>query len=361
VERTQYIKNDKTYDLRRRPHEVRLWWILPLIVLALMGVYLIFSSIGKETSGKTVYDVSGEIDYKVYLKDNDYYEEKFLGKDLQYIASLINIVRADFSYKLAADEDLDAHYEYEIIADAKATERGDKTKVLYEKSEVIKQSEVANIKVGELTIREGVDIDYGKYSELMRNFRADFGVSADCFLDLKLVVKVDGAIKTEDTLAMNIPLSDQTIEITMDTDTITRQETVGEAKEVAYLKSLPLFMIGCIMLLTGIVFSVVVIYYYATRLNNDPYEKLKHKYLKEYDTFIVNGHDTIYELPTVIRVENFKELLDASQAENSPIIFLEVIPGEKSYFIVNGVNTTYRFTLSRAYQNKLAAQGEKED
>lgn len=61
-----------------------------------------------------------------------------------------------------------------------------------------------------------------------------------------------------------------------------------------------------------------------------------------------------------VRAENFKELLDASQAESSPIVFLEVVPGEKAYFVVNGVNTTYRYTLSRAYQDRLAASGEKE-
>ena len=61
-----------------------------------------------------------------------------------------------------------------------------------------------------------------------------------------------------------------------------------------------------------------------------------------------------------VRAENFKELLDASRRESSPIVFLEVVPGEGFTSSVNGVNTTYRYTLSRAYQDRLAASGEKE-
>ena len=57
---------------------------------------------------------------------------------------------------------------------------------------------------------------------------------------------------------------------------------------------------------------------------------------------------------------SFKELLDAQNLENTPIVFLEVEPGNKAYFIVNGANTTYRFTLSRAYQNHLKETGESE-
>lgn len=41
-------------------------------------------------------------------------------------------------------------------------------------------------------------------------------------------------------------------------------------------------------------------------------------------------------------------------------MFLEVEPGNKAYFIVNGVNTTYRFTLSRAFQEKMH-YGKDED
>lgn len=359
----QYIKDDKAYKIKKkawRPRKVRVWLLLPLLILLVLGGYCAFSAMGIETTGVVDYQVNGEIDYRVYLKDNDYYTEKFLGKDMQYIASLINVVRADFGYELEAEDDAQATYEYEIIANAKATDRNDKSRVLYEKAETLKKGAVQNMTAGKIVIQQSVDVDYGKYNELMRSFRQDYGIAANCFLDLKMVVKVDGEIKTEDALAMNIPLSDQTIDITMDTKAINRSEKLGEEVKEIYIKNLPLLIVGLVIVGICLILIIAVIYYYATRYNDNLYEKALHKILKEYDTYIVNATETLYERPAVVRVEGFKELLDASQAEGAPIVFLEVIPGEKSYFVVNGAMTTFRYTLSKAYQDKLAAEGAKE-
>lgn len=363
MEQIEYIKADKVYKSRKQPYaprKVRMWLLLPLVLLMVLGGYVILNSIGVESKGLTEYKVTGDIDYKVYLKDNDYYSEKFLEPGMQYIANLISAVRADFGYRLEADESIDANYEYEIVAEAKATDRSDRTKVLYERTDTLKTTNIVPVESGEINITDHVDVDYRKYSELMRTFRSDFGIAANCFLDLKMIVKVDGAIKTEDTLAMNIPLSDQTVDIAIDTKAINREEKIGSEVKAVYVKNWPLLITGIVITLASLGMIITLIYLYRTRYNDNLYEKALHKLLKEYDTLIVNATQTIYELENVMRVESFKELLDASQAENSPIVFLEVVPGEKSYFVVNGVSTTYRYTLSRAYQDKLAAKGEKE-
>lgn len=358
-----YVKNDKVYKVKKqawRPRKVRIWLLLPLVILMVLGGYAIFNSIGAERTGLTEYAVAGNIDYKVYLKDNDYYTEKSLDSGMQYIANLISVIGVDYNYELEGDDNLNANYQYEIIATAKATDRNDKSKVLYEQEEILKSSGAMPVEGGKVAIRDQVDIDYDRYNNYMRNFRSDFGIAANCLLDLKMVVKVDGAIKAEDTLAMNIPLSDQTVDITIDTNAINREEKVGKEITNLYLKNPPLLVVGSAITVISIILAIIIIYYYATRYNDNLYEKALHKILKENDTYIVNASETIYELTSVIRVDSFKELMDASQAESAPIIFLEVIPGEKSYFIVNGANTTYRYTLSKAYQDKLAASGEKE-
>lgn len=359
----EYHKSDKVYRTRKkawRPKRVRLWLLLPLLLLLCLGGYVGFSALGIERTGLTEYNVAGEIDYKVYLKDNDYYEEKFLNSGMQYIANLISVIRVDFDYGLEADEDIDAHYTYDIIATTKATDKANASKVLYERTDTLKTGELQKAKNGTIRFSDNVDIDYAKYSDYLKNFRNDFGIAANCLLDLKMVVKIDGAIKTEDTLSLNIPLSDQTLDIAIDTKAINRTEHLGEEQQSVYVKNLPLLIVGAVVAVVSLVIIIVTIYYYATRYNGDLYEKALHKILIENDTFIVNATETIHELPTSIRVESFKELLDAAQAENAPVIFLEVIPSEKAYFIVNGLNTTYRYTLSRAYQEKMASEGQPE-
>lgn len=360
----QYIKGDKVYKMKKqpwRPRKVRIWLLLPLLALMVMGGYVTFASIGTETEGQIEYETDGRVNYDVYLKENDYYTEKFLPSGMQYIANLINVVRAEFQYKFDASEDINANYTYEIIADAKATDRSNNGRILYENTEILKSSAVLPMLEGNAQINEAIDIDYQKYSDYMRDFRSDFGIAANCFLDLKMRIKIDGAIKTEDTLAMNIPLSDQTIDIMMDAGTVSRKEKVGEPKTEFYVKNLPILIVGSIIALISLTLVIVIIYYYTTRYNDNLYEKALHKILKEYDALIVEGSETIYEQENVVRVASFKELLDAQNLEQTPIVFFEITPGEKSYFIVNSTNgTTYRYTLTKAYQDKLAASGESE-
>lgn len=359
----KYVKGDKVYGVKKqawRPRKVRTWLLVPLLMLVVLGGYVIFSSLRMETRGMTKYDVTGDVDYKVYLKENDYYKEKFLGKGMNYIASLINVVWVDFQYELDADEEVQANYEYKIVAKTRAFERGDKSKVLYEQENVLKTGNAEPVVDGKVEINDAVDIDYGKYNEYMRSFRNEFGVSADCVLDLSMIVKVNGAIEAEDALAMEIPLSEQTLDIMIDTKAINREEKVGEEQKEIYVANWPLMGVGTVIVVVSLILMGIIIYYYATRYNDNLYEKALHKILKEYDTYIVEGSETIYELENVVRVGSFKELLDAQALENAPIVFLEVIPGEKAYFVVNGVSTTYRYTLSRAYQDKLASEGERE-
>ena len=262
-------------------------------------------------------------------------------------------MHADFEYLFSADDDLNVNYDYKIVAQTKVTDREDASKVLYDVSEDLMALKTEQTTNGEIAIREGIDIDYGKYNQRMREFRTTFGVAADCQLILKLVVNLDGAVKDEEVLAMMIPLSEQTLDITMNTDSVSQSGQIGEVSRVIYVKQGSVLVVGAVIVVLSLVLMGVVIFYYVTRFNDDPYEKELHKILKEYDTYIVEANGTIYELENVVRVMSFKELLDAQNLENTPIVFLEVEPGNKSYFVVNGASTTYRFTLSRAYQEKM--------
>lgn len=359
----QYIKKDKVYKTKRkswRPRHITLWLLVPLVIFVVLGGYCIYNGIGFEKEGAVDYQVEGKIDYKVYLKDNDYYEEKFLGPGMQYIASLINVVHTDFDYIFSANEDLNVNYNYQIVAETKVTDRDDASKVLYKANEELVKTKTGQTANGEIEIREGVDIDYGKYNQKMREFRSTFGVAADCLLTLKMIVSMDGAVKNEETMSIEIPLSEQTVDIAMNAENLNRTGELGDAVRVFYVKNQSVLIVGGVIVLVSLVLIALVIYYYATRLNDDLYEKALHKILKEYDTYIVEANGVIYELENVIRVMSFKELLDAQNLENTPIVFLEVEPGNKSYFIVNGASTTYRFTLSRAYQEKLREEGDKE-
>ena len=85
--------------------------IFVVIAVLLAAISIIFISINSEKNYYIHYDEKSDLDYKVYLKENDYFG-RYLGKNNQYIASLIDYVEADFNYKLSIDEKIDYSYYY---------------------------------------------------------------------------------------------------------------------------------------------------------------------------------------------------------------------------------------------------------
>ena len=77
----KYENKEKKYLLKDTSgkKKTRNLLILILLVMLIIGVILIFSSISKIST--IVNRESGVVDYKVYLKDNDFYQDKYLGKE----------------------------------------------------------------------------------------------------------------------------------------------------------------------------------------------------------------------------------------------------------------------------------------
>ncbi len=365
----RYEKNDKVYHVKIRRFNTKKWAIfllLPSLAFIIFGIFCIIGSISLDDGqSKISYSESGNVDYKVYLKDNDYYEEKFLGKDMQYIASLINMINIDFNYQLHAAEDMKFNYKYKIIGTLKITDRDNKDKVLYTKDYILQEETKKTLKDNNFVIKEDVDIDYEKYNSYANSFRRDYSLTSNASLIVKMIVDVDGQyqkiednIRKSNTLELSIPLSEQTIDITMGANKIEKSDNLIKNKEVK-VTNVILLIAGCILSFIGFISLALAIYLYLQRYSSNPYEKALHKIMKNYDTYIVKAKSDFKESEDPIRVSTFEELIDAQQIEKTPILFYEVEPGEKSYFVLNGSKATYRFTLTRAYQIKLMQENKK--
>lgn len=365
----RYEKNDKVYHVKKQRLSVKKWvtfLVLPSLLFLIFGFFCIMNSFSSKGDKKPVsYNESGKIDYKVYLKENNYYEEKFLGKDMQYIASLINTINVDFDYQMHATEKLDFDYKYKIIGTLKITDKIDEDKVLYTKDYVLKEETKNHAEENNFVIKEDVDIDYDKYNSYANAFRRDYALTSNANLILKMVIDVDGThndlaekINKENNLEISIPLSEQTIDITMDASKINQSGTLNTPEEFK-ITNVILFLAGIILCMTGLIGCVVAISIYLERYSNDPYERALHKILKNYDTYIIKAKNDFKESEDPIRVSSFEELIDAQQMEQTPILFYEVEPGKKAYFVLNGAKSTYRFTLTKAYQLKLLQKNKK--
>lgn len=349
-----YEKADKIYTVKNKEkyHRALAMLILSIALIA-FGMILILNSIKVSNDGVS-YNEKGRVDYKVYLKENNYYESNYLDRDMQYIASLINTINADFKYEMHSTNELKYNYSYKIIGTIKVTDKVNVNKILYSKDEVLKEEIKSETNSKYFIINSDVDIDYTKYNDYVNSYKRDYGLSANAYLEVKMLVKVNGKdgnlqndIDLNEALKIIIPLSEQTIEI--------NSNSINNSNSILYSHKLEIS--GIIIL--GIISIVIGLIEFIISINNmmkskiDPYEKELNRLLKNYDTYIITATNDFKEDKDIVKVEKFNELLDAQKIEQVPIIFYEVEPGNKSYFVLKGEKETYRFTLTRAYQDKI--------
>ena len=89
-------KEKKKRALYRKNREK--WIFAQTVVAVVIAVAILISSIVAYQLNKTYYigyREGGAIDYNVFLKDNEFFEEDYLGKNQSYVASLIDKIIAE--------------------------------------------------------------------------------------------------------------------------------------------------------------------------------------------------------------------------------------------------------------------------
>lgn len=77
------------------------------------------------------YEENSNLDYKVYLKENEFYDTPYLEKDKKYISALIKYIDSSFYYTFKSEKALNLNYNYFI--DAKLSINDPSGENIYEK------------------------------------------------------------------------------------------------------------------------------------------------------------------------------------------------------------------------------------
>ena len=197
-----------------------------LAFLLLISFLLIYN--GKHPSENSLpdyhYSTNSDIKYKVYLKENDFYEEDYLEENKQYPSELIKYIDVDFSYLFNGSKMTDFNYSYDVIA----TIIGEYENTSSGKSELWKKKytllEPQNKIVSNSTtfdIKQNIKINYDDYNKIVNNFKTKFRLAIDAYLNVKVKINYDGEIKhlnsnvsDIDVLELNIPLTSSTVSLT---------------------------------------------------------------------------------------------------------------------------------------------------
>ncbi len=366
----KYSGAEKTFLVNKKKKRLKkeakvIFALISFIIFFAISFILLNNSYNFGNTSQIIsYSEKGSSGYKIYLKENSDFTELYYDENSDenaFIASLINSINVSFNYQFNSEFDYDLEYNYDVTADLYITDQ-DAGNVLLKETDVLLDNQKFVISNKTFMVVENVDIDYDYYNNYVNQFKNQYGVA----IESKIVVTfklnsiadsslIDDDIVKDNVLTVEIPLSEQYVNIAIEASKIDNSEFVSDALAEGIVDN-TIFVIAVSM---GIISLLSLVYggYITFNLlvKRDIYMHTVKKYLREYDRIIVTSsqpdlNETTFE--NKIRVMSIEELIDAHDATGNPIIYYEVIPNEKSYFIIIQGNILYKLTISRAFLEK---------
>ena len=328
--------------------------VILFLSLVVTSYIFINKSIVIQEAKNVSYEEHGNADYKVFLKDNIYYEDKYLDKNMSYIANLIDYISVDYNYKFKADTLFDGEYSYKIRADLEILNAENKTLFFTKKYDLIKEKTFTIENQNEYNIVENIKIDYDHYNSLANGFKSSYGVDTESnliiYLDIYRNIDQNSInnpnINGKGTIKLTIPLSEKAINIKMDSMEINNKNVITSLDDY-YLEDIKYLIIGIISLIVSLYLFIKIVKR-LSRLSISPtdYDKTLKKILNQYDRLIVTTSSMPnLEKNNIIKLKEFVELLDAKDNLHKPIFFIEVTPHQKAYFFIQDDDKIRLFTL----------------
>lgn len=334
--------------------------ILLIAFFALIGFYILRLSMMKVNKYKLNYSETSNIDYNVCLKENKFYEQECLEKNMKYVASLINKIRINIDYIFTTDDFVYSEYTYKVVGKIIISDSSNDKNVIFSKNYDLAEpvtETIDNYKIH--NINKLIEIDYDKYNSLANQFKSTYGISSNARLEVHLIINNKGnSIKEENLkydknadLLISIPLSESSLNIKLDYALINNNDDIiynsksGIGNYYLFGISIFFFVIALIVMIN------LIVYLNKIFGKKTEYEKTLDKLLRDYDRLIVESPTVINDDKyNVIVVKSFLELLDVRDNLKMPIIFNEIKPKYESWFYIKEENDLYLYVLNA---NKL--------
>lgn len=337
----------------RRKKIIKYGFIISLLMFfALLFAYLF---IIKNRNYYVSYKEDSKVNYKVYLKDNSFFDKSYIEQDKQYIASLINNISVDFGYSLdVLKENINYNYEYYIESSIEVKDKNT-NKLLYDYNERLKDVTLKKSnRLSHVNINENVKVDYNKYNDLVKRFINFYDLDdAVSTLNIKMFVKVLGDCDEIDSnkdsvFSISMPLTEKTIGIDIQKELLDDSEEkfiVCKSNNVSSY----IYLIFSIVFVGSSLYFIykLVKYILKTRTAESIYQKELNKILNNYKSYIqkINNPFDIskYQLLTV---DTFTDMLEIRDTLNQPILMSQNKNNTGVHFIIpSNTKILYIYTI----------------
>lgn len=328
--------------------------------LALAGIILITNSLSINPKEKLQYQEKGNVKYSVCLKENNFFEDECLNSNMSYIASLIKDITLNFNYQFNSNLDkIIESVDYEIIG--KLIIKNNDTKTNYYEKEYIltpKTNDKVNTNQKQYNLNKKITIDYDYYNNIVTNFKSQYGVNSESYLEVYLntynnVTKEYSDIPTTTQISVQIPLSQKAVEIKFNTQEINKNINKTITSKDIIISGYKNLITGVILLffsLICMISTVIKIKKHCKAKSN--YDKFIKKILKEYDRIIVETKTLPNENKyNMMIIKSFSELVDVRDNLLSPIMFYNMQSQKTSIFYILNNNNLYIYMVNETNIN----------
>lgn len=326
--------------------------VIMFIISLSIGVFFLIKAMDITSEENIAIYENGQVNYKVCLKKNDFYDKECLNKDMTYVASLIKNIPVNFSYNFSTNSEIEPLIKYEVVADL-VIRSDDSNTNYYNKSYTLVDSS-ANVESnnGIYKVNKDINIDYNYYNDIANKFKKQYGVSADSYLDVNLLVYVDEFNKTS-KLSIRIPLSLKALNIKLDTSDISQVQSKNITKKSFTIVNTIKLVCGVILIIFAIIYLCNILHMLrVVKIKKSKYEKELNKILNEYDRLVVKTTSLPkFSLYNVMEIPSFTELLDVRDNLGLPIMYYNVVKNHKAYFYIIHHDNLYLYTIKAARVN----------
>lgn len=351
------IKRRQEYKRNRRK-----WTIIQIIAIALLAVIALSSFLVYDRMNRTYYieyTESSNIDYKVQYKENEFFEEEWLGEDQEYIATLINAISADFNYSLNMDAaGVGFEYTYKIDATLLVADK-DSGNPYYKVTEnIVPLTNSSARRSNTVEINESVLIDYNKYNNVASEFVKLYSLknsSSTLIITLDVEVlsssdKFEQSNENRYSTSLNIPLVKETLGIHLTSSVPESESKVlaysgAENQQFFYITGVTTSIIAVLLAL------VLVVFLHLTKNEDITYAAKIRKLLSAYGSYIqrMDGDFDSDGYQTVM-IKTFNEMLGIRDTIQSPILMTENRDETMTRFLIP-TNTKILYTFEIKVDN----------
>lgn len=345
------LPKDKANNVSRKIYigfEARVLTLVLIVLCLFFGAcYFILEACNFSKDRIVTYTETSDVKYSVCTKDNDYYNKSCLNENMQYLTAVTDYITATFKYNVKFSTEIDYNLAYHIVGITKIYDKNDQGKVFYENENLLVERTDISDSTDLIDFSRDVKIDFNAYNDYVKKYQSKYGL--DSLASLEVFLYLDEEKETRPVSSILIPLGKTSYGIRKNIPTAKSKEVQLDNDVWNNYNAMCAVCASVLIVLALIVLFRVTSLVLKVTSNKSKYQVMLEHILKEYDELIVttkNGYQVVGD-KQVIKVESFKELIDAKNALNKPIVYSK-INSVKSEFIVDDVDKVYKFVLKEA-------------